>query len=93
MATKKTATKKAAATKKGAEAKGQGRTSATAGKKITKVVKVEDTGLRATGQVRECWDLIKDGMTVETYRSKATNSGLALKCLREFAAKGFVKLT
>lgn len=91
MAEKKTATKKKAAVPK--EKKGaQGRVSAAAGKKIKRLMKTEETGLRATGKVRECWDLIKDGMTVETYRATAADSGHANAVLRTFVAKGYVEL-
>jgi hypothetical protein len=93
MATKKAAAKKTA-TKKTAE--GQGRTSQFAGAKISKLVKVEETGLRETGNVRVCWDCIKEGMSMETYRAKAVeagqHSGHALAVLRVFAKKGYVKL-
>jgi hypothetical protein len=97
MATKKAAaTKKKAATKKTAEP-GAGRKSQHAGKRITRLKKTEETGLRETGNVRVCWDLIKDGMTVEKYREVAVNagqhSGHALAILRGFAKDGYVKLS
>lgn len=94
MATKKAATKKA--TKKTAPeaTKGRkGRVSAYAGLKIKKLVKTEDTGLRATGKVRECWDAIGDKMiSVEDYRAAAPDSGLARRVLADFIAKGFCEV-
>ena len=92
-ATKKN-TKAAVPAKKAAEAKpkGAGRKSAYAGKKIKKLKTTEETGLRPDGKVRECWNAIKDGITVDKYRENAPDSGLARKVLADFIAKGYVEL-
>ena len=71
---------------------GRGRVAGAAGKKIHKLVNTEDTALRDSGLVRDCWNLIKEGMTVEKYRESAADSGHALATLRTFVAKGYVEL-
>lgn len=90
MATKKAATKKKAVTKQADGARGK--VSAYAGKKIHKLMKLEETKIRETGFSRECWDAISNGISVETYRSKVSDSGLARRTLAEFVDKGYVEL-
>lgn len=97
MATKKAAPKKAVKKAKKASATdsatGRGRTSAYAGKKITKLVELEATGIRATGNIRACWDAIKNGITVEKYRENCPDHGHARRVLADFIAKGYVKVS
>jgi antitoxin component of MazEF toxin-antitoxin module len=71
----------------------RGRRSAYIGTKIKVLKKTEETGLRSKGNVRFCWDIIKDGMAYETYREKAgERGGLARRCLADFIVKGFVEV-
>lgn len=93
-ATATTATKKAV--KKAvtvAEGKGkQGRISAYAGLKITKLVKIEETKLRQSGFVRECWDALSNGIKFETWREATGNPLKARKVLADFIEKGYVSV-
>lgn len=95
-AVKKAATATKKAVKKAvtvAEGKGkQGRVSAYAGLKITKLVKVEDTKLRQTGFVRDCWDLISNGIKFETWRASTPDPLKARKVLADFIEKGYVSV-
>lgn len=92
MAKEKKARKKKAAAKKESTGK-RGRTSAHAGLHITKLVKTEETGLRATGKVRQCWDAITNGCTFEKYVEKAAVGGLAGRVIAHFIKSKFVKLS
>lgn len=92
-----------AAAKKTAAAAGRGRVSTYAGKKIEKLVTVTGNkvsnakgkvigALRETGFVRDCWNVIKDGMSVDSYRAKAPDYSLSRKVLADFIKKGYVKV-
>ncbi len=84
--------KKVAKPAKVKKAGGSGRQSAYAGLHVHKLVATADTGLREGGKVRQCWDAIVNGQTVETYRSKCPESGLGRKVLAEFVVKGWVEV-
>ncbi len=100
-ATKKKTAKKKAPKKE--TTNGQGRVSAYAGKKITKLLTLKDGHLlnekgescgklRDTGFVRECWDAIKSGIGVDTYRAATSDPSIARRVLAEFISKGYVEV-
>ena len=74
------------------EAGQRGRVAAYTGMKIFKLKKTEETGLRESGRVRECWNSIREGMSVDTFRANSDDSGAAQAILRTFVAKGLVKV-
>lgn len=100
---KKKTAKKKTATKKSASDGKQGRTSQYAGKKLHKLGTLKDGHilndkgesmgrLRETGFTRECWDAIKNGQTVDTYRAATSDPSIARKVLADFIAKGYVEV-
>jgi hypothetical protein len=94
-AIKKAAAKKPA--KKAASGEHKGRQSAYNGRRIIRAKADEETGLRKTGRVRECWDAIPKGtrgILFKDYRVAAgkNNYGLARLALAGFLKKGIAKL-